>query len=88
MTQRQYDTWQAWLAAQWNKPNRTDRYINRVAEYTAGKVLPPLQFGPDTPRTKEQIAAEVKDRAIARSGGKVIHRTITREQLENGNLGG
>lgn len=87
MTQRQYGTWQAWLEMQWNKPSRADHYTLKVASVMAGKKLEPIQFGYTKPPTKEEIAADAKARAIARSGGRVVIKTVTKEQLERGDLG-
>lgn len=89
MTHRQYVTWVAWLELQWNEPSRSDYYTLRVAETMAGKEMKPLKFGPaKKPMSREEHAEAAKQRAIARSGGKVIRRTITRQQLNGDDSGG
>lgn len=30
MTHRQYEAWQAWLRAEWNRPSRTDHYLMQL----------------------------------------------------------
>lgn len=49
MTHRQYSAWVAWMAAQWNEPDRTDHYLMQIAYQVAcaaaGKRARRVKFG-------------------------------------------
>lgn len=58
MTDRQFQAWQAWLKADWNRPSRADHYAMQVASCMGGKQVKPLKFTFDEskPRMSDQEA--------------------------------
>ena len=95
MTHRQFLAWNAWLAEQWNQPDRTDHYLAQVAcEVRRGNAKKPravklehliLEFKQSRKGqrvSREEAAARSKSRWIALAGGKVEHRVVTQEEMD------
>lgn len=83
MTWKQYTTWLAWLELDMERPSRNDWYIHRLTEMTAHKNLPTIKFS--IPKvSQEETVAMAKQRAIARTGGKVIRKVVKRGDNSTG----
>lgn len=81
MTHRQYLTWQAWLADQWNQPSRSDHYLMRIARHCHQALTTSRSVTEDEEKVVFVFGKDNDEKGESKSGPMPGAKPMTKETI-------